>query len=320
MDKRMDTAALKLLESGYTEIPVNGFEWVDGFEAWHEDLKFHGAFLAPCPGPVRVVKVYDEVYLEVDKLQIEKEAVMRFANAHGQLSLKGSHFHRADNGASARGTSWNDWKFELQRFKATFTLWNQIEHREIGNIRRFVEKQKKALTHPGDPVRLQLPIRWPMDPLEFARAMVLRTINFGIAPELTAGETCKLSECGFVSHNDNYSYPSAVVLERNGSLDLVVTGSDLKKTAWLQLAELVCGQRKIKKCEAPDCQLYMDVTGSKRPGARRMHRTCEERLRKQTLRDRQRRARELSAKGENVRNIAKSLKAEIDTVKGWIKK
>jgi hypothetical protein len=73
-----------------------------------------------------------------------------------------------------------------------------------------------------------------------------------------------------------------------GPPELVVTSNNLGKVLWLQFAGAVAGQRKVKRCEAPDCGRYMDVTESMRPGARRMHESCMERLKKQRYRDKKR--------------------------------
>lgn len=105
-----------------------------------------------------------------------------------------------------------------------------------------------------------------------------------------------------------------------GTPDLKVRASDLITTVWLQLAELVCGQRKLKKCEALDCGQYLDVTDFKRPGAHRMHHACEERLRKRKLRERQAHARQLFAQGNSPRTIAQLLDTDVVIVKGWIAK
>ena len=63
---------------------------------------------------------------------------------------------------------------------------------------------------------------------------------------------------------------------------LVINPLDLKRALWLQLASVIAGQRKVKKCEDPKCPSpYIDVTNSARPGARRMHGHCAERVRKE---------------------------------------
>lgn len=42
--------------------------------------------------------------------------------------------------------------------------------------------------------------------------------------------------------------------------------------------------RDLKRCEAPDCGQYIDLSDSPRPGARRFHKACEERMRKRRQR------------------------------------
>jgi hypothetical protein len=79
---------------------------------------------------------------------------------------------------------------------------------------------------------------------------------------------------------------AALRRSKGGELFLVTESSTLLKTLWLQFAASVVGQRKVKKCAAPDCGLYMDVTTSKHPAARRMHPHCEERLKKRRYRGR----------------------------------
>jgi hypothetical protein len=159
---------------------------------------------------------------------------------------------------------------------------------------------------------------WPDNPLEFAHEMVIQTIRHKLAGGLRSQPPCAYHGCTFQPDSDFSSQTRADVLATGlGAFELTVASTDLLKTVWLQLG---AGNRRLKKCEAQDCGQYLDVTGFDRPGAHKMHRNCEERLRKQSLRKRQRRARELSAEGKDPAKIAKLLQADVQVVKGWISK
>ncbi len=285
MDNYGTAETVKLTESWPTDVPDAGFEWIEGFRSLGPKLKPVGTYLVSRQGPTHPIAFPDDLYETFANLSRDMSAVERFASKFGNLRLVGEHFHRIGTHSALTGERWDEWKIQLERFQTAVEMWFRLQERDTIWVKRFLA----PLQGTGSPWILQPPMRGDIrKPLEFGRTMVLKTINFELAGGLYAGQRCL--ECDFTSEINCVSQTRAVVRSKNsGPLELAIVSTDLQKTVWLQFAALVCGQRLMKKCEAKDCGQYMDVTDSARPGARRMHSRCEERIRKQNYRDRQKR-------------------------------
>ena len=277
-------------------MPANGYEWVKGEQVMSDNLRIPDDFLVKRPGPVKRVAFPDDLWVSFwNAFSVKRDArdrILSLAETYGQLHLAGQHFHRLD-GNTEEGEPLFEWQLELQKFYDTFMLWEWVKgatERDVQRVRTYCEPFYQP--KPGTCWRLA----WPPNihsllskPLSLAERVITLTINAQLAPELRATGKCEFPRCGFAPDWPDFSSQTRAILRGgDGRLQLAMVSTDLLKTVWLQLAAYVAGQRKAKKCEAPDCGLLMDVTDSPRPGARRMHPKCEERLRKRRYRDNKR--------------------------------
>lgn len=284
-------------------VPVNGFEWVDGVELLSAKARIQDHFLVRQPGPVRHVPFSDDLWTHFYNVASDcsggsvskaQAAILRFSNEHGALHQVGDHFHRRlESMRPEVGERFQAWLSELRKFRDTVDLWHCLKDGRKADIQR-VRTYCEPLYHwkPGSSWSLAYsPVFHSLldKPLLLAKRVVLHTINSQLVPVLTVEHKCWLPKCGFTPGPDISSQTSGMLRADGGRIQLMIVSSDLLKSVWLQLAAYVAGQRKAKKCEAPDCGLLMDVTDSPRPGAKRMHQRCEERLRKQRYRENKRR-------------------------------
>ena len=180
---------------------------------------------------------------------------------------------------------------ELVTFQQAIELWYRAREGDARWIRRFCDPLYRQGSFPedSDAAWLDLPITFPQNPLTLAREIVVTTINRKLSPKIKYQAECVKPGCGFKRMGRLGSSTRGTLRQtNNGSVDLVIVSNDLITTVWLQFATGVSGRRRVKKCEAPDCGAYMDVTDSPRPGARRMHKHCEERLKKRRYRENKR--------------------------------
>lgn len=289
VDNTRDTgviaAELDLLSSRPSEVPVNGFEWVEGLRALTRHRFFPGRFLISRGGPTKDVDVPEDLYLKFSELTREPEAIINFANTYGQLRLLGIHFHRKAESAAEEGESVADWYLEIRRVKDALDLWWLVQGNDLRAVRRFLEpigpNRKKGATW-----ALALPTVHVDDPLEKALRILINTINMQLSPAIRWDQACLLPDCNFSGFHPWTDSTYAYVRRLPGRQPVLVTASsNLIKAIWLQFATAVAGQKRVKKCAAPDCGRYMDVTSSPRPGACRMHPHCEERLKKKRYRE-----------------------------------
>lgn len=98
-----------------------------------------------------------------------------------------------------------------------------------------------------------------------------------------------------------------------GRPHLHVVPSTLLGAMWVQLAEAVSAQREFRQCEG--CRQWFTL----RPGKDRPTKThCAPECRSLGYRNRKARAVELSEKGWKPGRIARELKSDVDTVRGWL--
>jgi hypothetical protein len=89
---------------------------------------------------------------------------------------------------------------------------------------------------------------------------------------------------------------------------------NLEGFMWLQFAQAIYHRKEPRRCR--ECGLWFEVAG----GASRTDReTCSDSCRMRGYRQRQARAVEMQAKGKTVKQIARELSSDEDTVRGWIK-
>ena len=288
-DTGATAATIDLIASRRSEVPINGFEWVRGVRALRADFSAPDLFLVARPGPTMEIQIPEDLYLEFAQLTPEPDPILSFARRYGRLRVIGNHFHRDDN-EPEDGEQFFDWQIEVNRLKAALDLWYGAASKNVAWVRRFLDpigpNRKK-----GNPWLLDLPMVRNDDPLELAQAIVISTLNIRLTPATGFDHACFVPGCGFPGGqkwtDSTYAY---VRKSRGHQPELVLASSNLVKALWLQFASAVAGQRKVKKCEAPDCGRYMDVSISPRPGACRMHPRCEERLKKKRYRDRKKKS------------------------------
>jgi hypothetical protein len=170
---------------------------------------------------------------------------------------------------------------EIHRLRDGLDLWFAATNRDHVSVRRILDPIKR-----GGPFALILPAVRSEDELEYAKQIVVTSANIRLSPSTSWNPPCHLAGCAFGETHRWMDSTLARIRTLNAGHELVIAASNLLKVIWLQFAAYIVGQRRVKRCEAPDCARYMDVTGSKRPGARRFHPQCEERFKKQRYRKR----------------------------------
>lgn len=294
MDISQDNTSevVELAEHWPLIVPIEGFEWVEGIEFANPAFSPTGRFLVARPGPTKKVPSFaEDLYVDFANLRATPKEIVKFANRNGGLRHIGRHFHRADSLDPAMGECWDrDWTLELTVFQQAIELWYRVREGDARWIRKFCDQLYRSFDQDSDADwSLAVPLTLPQNPLALAREIVVATINQKLSPEIRYQAECAKPGCSFRRRGHlGSSTRGRLRAADNGTVDLVILSNDLITTVWLQFATGVSGRRRVKKCEAPDCGAYMDVTDSPRPGARRMHKHCEERLKKRRYRENKR--------------------------------
>jgi hypothetical protein len=265
--------------------PPNGFEWIEGCRIVRSPLNGHfekaapdansSAFLRPRPwkGDWKQVAIPDDLYLRFSGIKPTREGIIEFAETYGSLNKWGCQtpFRRQDTRGYDEGESLSEWELTIGTLKAATDLWFSALHRDRFEVERLCRVVKKSWD-----VRAPGVLVWPGEEYKddffgFARAAVISTVN----RELNTGD---------IYNRENDAVHTLVGATKAGAV-LRMIPTNLRKALWLQFTSYIVGDRTVKRCEAPDCPMpLMDVTNSKRPGARRMHEQCQERMRKRRWR------------------------------------
>jgi hypothetical protein len=283
-----DSKIVELSKAWPREVPIRGFNLVKG-EVWYSGIKMPGVFLVALEGGRQRSVVPRDLYVKFSQVS-DADSAVAFANGFGNLTSSAKHFHR-DDGAPETGEPLDDWLLWSATVREVIDLW----YESMGDRRKASRRIQSLLKREKMGAFLQFPP--PIDdPIEYARTIALLTINYGLAPvEYHPQPPCGFPKCSSALGVDGADDTRAELQWRPGRTSapqLAIVSTNLLKNLFVQLASFIEGERKLIRCEAPDCGQYVDVTDSAHPNARRMHDRCEERLRKRRSRERQRASRQ----------------------------
>lgn len=214
-----------------------------------------------------------------------------------------------------RGESSHDWISAIETFQSCYEVWEaQVElqastqnklravQEKISpsskQYRAAVEAEQRNLKALEKMVNVgwlqpqyredkELCLQVDKDLSKAARTYVMNNINFNLSPRIIPPsigcfrESCDLNKIWMPPYSQFAVYKLRTVdTKGKSSIKGHLVPSSLLMSAWLQFAELVCGQRKLRQCDV--CRQWMDVTDQARPGAKRMHDRCSlnERMRR----------------------------------------
>jgi hypothetical protein len=245
-------------------------------------------FLSPMSHEGAIQPPPEDVYLAFLGLADDPDGVVAFANRYGHFGLPRTHFHVGD---SVRfGETWSDWSNEIQLFQSCFDLWEAAVAGDMKRIRHLFQTVSLEIS---SAVKLaEPPIRRNL--VALARYAVVRQVNMRLAAGVTRhpSKACNIDGCPHQNFRPTVephaTFTLAFSIDTTGAVQIqpkVAPSFALISSIWFQFANIVTGERRIRRCEAPDCGKWMDVTGCDRPGARRLHPECSRRWRMKRWRE-----------------------------------
>ena len=243
-------------------------------------------FLSPRSHQGTIQPPPDDVYLAFLGLATDPDAVIDFANRYGHLGLPRTHFHVGD---SVRfGETWSDWAHQLELFKSCFDLWDAAVAEDAQRIRHLFQTISLEISSAAKlaepPVRKNLAV--------LAKYAVVQHMNRKLFASVTRpfSEACHVESCPHRNFRPTVephaTFSLKFSIDQTGAAKIqpkVAPSFALISSIWFQFANIITGERKIRRCE--DCGKWMDVTECARPGARRLHPKCSRRLRMKRWRE-----------------------------------
>ncbi len=232
------------------------------------------------------------LFREFAGLKLTESAIRDFANQYGQLDAANIQVHTNFGERFVRGETLDDWSNEIAEIKLAITLWDLVaarnEHALVALTSKLREEQRpialerRLHLQDADPAMTALAILRSQCDLRLSRKVISRLLFEGNLPRL------KIS------------------LEPQG----------LVAALWLQFAIAIDNLKRYEKCA--QCGTAFEVSRDPITGKRPDAQFCSPRCRVNRYRGRIESARRMCAAGSSAREIARELKTQIRTVKGWL--
>jgi hypothetical protein len=279
--------AFGLAAPSFGVIPKKKFRWVQGTSGFQGRPVWTELYLVANYGPSRIVSPPPDVFIDFNELELTEPSLLGFANRFGRLGAKEEHFHLTD-GSAGWGETISSWHLHVAEFQRWFNIWQLTKG---GNRNRLQE----ALISAGVPLKARGIDRMPptalavglaaaisKDPMKTAQSYLIDRVNRYLAPGISMGlpahMTCYYRGCTarrdllpeLTEHVIWQLMP--VKIGNRLTVKPSISPSTLIAAIWLQFADLICGEKRVRLCEV--CGKLMDISNSARKGAKRMHETC----------------------------------------------
>jgi hypothetical protein len=318
----------------YWQVPECGCEWVTGIG--YPDTKFHGPGVEGLFLTERV-SAGDRKYRLVEKTglfktfastDLSREGVLQFANLYGLLLNKRDRIplrERVDEKPEpfylAFGEAFLLWEREILLMRHAIDVWEKAKVGDSSSLGKFISWHGSANeTAPHREVRYRGP-KASGDESSPAFVIASKDNHSERLARFTDGDTVepamyavqqlvnnKMEEHGAIPGLFWDRTPRGVMLRVHADPRSLIAG------LWVQFAYAIEGNRDYRNCD--QCKKSFEVAAEKRADAR----FCSNGCRFKAYRSRQKEAQRLHSEGLGVKAIAEKLGAEINAVKGWVKK
>jgi hypothetical protein len=273
--------------------PGCGYEW-SGDSDPH--LRERPGFF---PRPYDPLAEAPQLYLEFARLA-DRDGVLAFADRYGLLEL-----HRKENRKERikgpdRPETLQEWLRESSEMADLVELWAAVNRRDVGWLQA---NRIRYNIH-------AIPASGPLQPL---RPDVLESLAGGA---LDMSVSAKLMEAEVHPCLERKQPPPKGPAPRP---QLSVRYLSLLGAMYWQFAEDMLGGSEPRRCAR--CGAWFKVAGGRRARAHRDDKqTCSAVCRVAMFRERKGRALAMREQGNSPREIARALRTEVETVKGWLAK
>lgn len=291
-------------------VSKNGYDWVideDGdwyLRDWGGYYSDHTHYL-----PLEVPGLY-RAFAET---RLTRKAVQSFANRYGLLE---GFAHR-----TAYDEPFKIWVREILRMRQAVLLWGAATARDMATLKRYIKWDGTNAVWYRHP-RSRIP-NVALDMPELFETLISRkgseTYWKDTFQSLTPGDVIKPA-LFYVQNEVNASLertvvPSLLWDSNHLAMKLCLNPATLLGCLWLQFADDINNNTLYREC------LQCGTPFAIGPGTARMTKLfCSNACRSKNYRERQAKAQRLHAEGRALRDIARELDTDVDTVRSWIEK
>ncbi len=335
-------------------VPEPGFEWIEA----DSDEGVGNAYLVVQADPLAPIRhrsysPFEEtgLFRIFGDIPPTQEGVLEFARLYGPLGSENSRRRRAPSVVVNRpkgksfcqvaGETLESWAIEHHAMRETIALWDAIKTKPEGSY----GKQRSAVEYLSSVIQwsagvavsytrpipdakrfIELYKTWPRNKADKlalfnSRFQIVSQTDSELFEKFTPGDLVLPAQYALqriVNEKLRQHTSRAELLwdwtRVSPDLRIQLVPCSLIGALWLQLATAIDGDRDYRRCEA--CKRWFEVSAKVRGDAK----FCKQSCRFRAYRQRQQRARELSAQGITAQEIARLIDSDLKIVKGWLKK
>jgi hypothetical protein len=231
----------------------------------------------------------------------ERERLLEFANAYGYLGVEPEETHET-------------WMQRIGELRRAIAIWDLIHDRDAASLRPFFIWKESEYAEDGYTVispggwyyrmGAEGERQWIDLPPEVARATDV------LIPALFLVQR-------WVNAHLRHAAPRLVYDSQIGKPVFQVVPANLLAAMWLQLAESMSGNKQYRTCK--ECGKWFEIS-SDDDGRTARRLFCDDPCKSRDYRRRKERAQQLRTKGKPVKDIAKELDTDVETIKKWLSK
>jgi hypothetical protein len=251
----------------------------------------------------------------------DRDAILAFANQYGKLGIEQALYEMAGDQPGRLLGTWGEkhqeWVEHIDQMRRAIAIWDMVQARDAAGLSGFIRWRRADSgeeywvynSYPDLPVndagppgpRTQL-----IEPVEglFNRDDVFTPATF-------------LVQRWINTHLKDRASPRLLYQLEFGTQVLQIVPHNLLGAMWLQFAHVIAGNKKHRPCK--ECGKWIEIS-SEDDGrsARRMF--CSDSCKFRDYRRRKDRAQQLRTEGKPVKDIAKELDTDVETIKKWVAK
>lgn len=291
-------------------IPLGGYKWIRG-----KTEKRDTQFLVPVEdSEFQGVRTYNPVenkalFRVFAGTEPTPEGILKFSNQFGRLGESVNPFNEAGSGKHYwSGDPIEIWQEEINAMRPVVMLWDAIHGQDIDMIRRHLRwADKYTLNTPTPNVILYF------GAFQLARAQETR-IGVNLEPGQESENTMLVAAAlKYIEHMVNDRLEASIkIAPKDGQLRLLIEAGGLQDLLWLQCAQAISQHKTFRECR--QCRTWFEPYSARTKKA-----FCSTACRLKHYRGRIAEAQQLHEQGKSPADIAKILRTDTKTVRGWIK-
>jgi hypothetical protein len=319
-------------------VPQSGYQWIQARilhdkeldrdrEQWvlTDGLALHQPFLMKQYSPL---KMYTGLFRNFAQLPADnRDAILAFANQYGTLGIgKELDLTRAKDEPRpfVWGETWQDWADHIEAMRLAVDLWDMVTARDTAGVARHVRWQDAEY---GEDGRKKSETGWCYDSRpDLPRGQVPRTGRrtgefIEPIPARPGDVLMPASRLVYRWINAYLEGTTTPKLVNAGKVVLQIVPQNLLAAMWLQFAQAIAankGYRDFRACK--ECGKWFELSHKQEDRRTVRREFCSDPCKSRDYRRRKDRSQELKAEGKSVKEIAKELDTDVETIKKWVGK